>query len=108
MGRLDQKFEEFKADNSNTTQTLAGHATTLTTHGNTLTSILSAQEKQQRELNLLQKQNTTLTQDLAQQKDKITQLEKTVEDLKKSTEDLKANNLNLQTALKDIDDLKTK
>merc|ERR1712081_8251 len=36
MGRLDQKFEEFKADNSNTTQTLAGHATTLTTHGNTL------------------------------------------------------------------------
>ena len=76
MGRLDQKFEEFKADNSNTTQTLAGHATTLTTHGNTLTSILSAQEKQQRELNLLQKQNTTLTQDLAQQKDKITQLEK--------------------------------
>merc|ERR1711954_324586 len=27
MGRLDQKFEEFKADNFNTTQTLAGHAT---------------------------------------------------------------------------------
>merc|ERR1711954_377616 len=46
------------------------------------------------------------TQDLAQQKDKITQLEKTVEDLKKSTEDLTANNVNLQNALKDIDDLK--
>ena len=54
----------------------------------------------------MQKQNTTLTQDLAQQKDKITQLEKTVEDLKKSTEDLTANILNLQSALKDIDDLK--
>merc|ERR1712081_184 len=79
MGRLNQKFEEFKADNSNTTQTLAGQATTLTTHGNTLTSILKAQEKQQRKLNLLQKQNTTLTQDLAQQKNKITQLEKTVD-----------------------------
>merc|ERR1711954_470030 len=46
------------------------------------------------------------TQDLAQQKDKITQLEKTVKDLKKSTEDLMAINLNLQNALKDIDDLK--
>merc|ERR1712082_528101 len=106
MGRLDQKFEEFKADNSNTTQTLAGHATTLTSHGNTLTSILSAQEKQQQELILLQKQNTALTQDLAQQKNKITQLEKTVEDLKKSTEDLTANNVDLQNALKDIDNLK--
>merc|ERR1711942_460259 len=81
-------------------------ATTLTTHGNTWASILSAKEKQQRKLNLLQKQNTTLTQDLAQQKDKITQLEKTVEDLKKSTKDLTANNLDLQNALKDIDDLK--
>merc|ERR1712081_42518 len=37
MVRLDQKFEEFKTDNYNTTQTLAGHATTLTSHGNTLT-----------------------------------------------------------------------
>merc|ERR1711954_23674 len=106
MDRLDQKFEEFKADNSNTTQTLAGHATTLTTHGNTLTSILSGQEKQQQDLTLLQKQNTTLSQDLAQQKNKITQLEKNVEDLKKSTEDLTANNVDLQNALKDIDDLK--
>merc|ERR1712115_571705 len=106
MVRLDQKFEVFKTDNYNTTQTLAGHATTLTSHGNTLTSILSAQEKQQQELILLQKHNTTLSQDLAQQKNKITQLEKTVEDLKKSTEDLTANNVDLQNALKDIDDLK--
>ena len=60
------------------TQTLVGHATTLTTHGNTLASILKTQEKQQLELNHLQNQNTTLTQDLAEQKDKITQLEKTV------------------------------
>ena len=106
MGKLSQDFQEFKTDNTKTTQTLVGHATTLTTHGNTLASILKAQEKQQLELNLLQNQNTTLTQDLAQQKDKITQLEKNVEDLKKSTEDLTANNLNLQSALKDIDDLK--
>ena len=106
MVRLDQKFEDFKTDNHNTTQTLAGHATTLTSHGNTLTSILTAQEKQQQDLILLQKQNTTLSQDLAQQKNKITQLEKTVEDLKKSTEDLTANNVDLQNALKDIDDLK--
>merc|ERR1711954_452296 len=88
MVRLDQKFEDFKTDNHNTTQTLAGHATTLTSHGNTLTSILTAQEKQQQDLILLQEQNTTLSQDLAQQKNKITQLEKTVEDLKKSTKDL--------------------
>merc|ERR1711954_286359 len=106
MGKLSQKFEEFKTDKTNTTQTLVGHAITLTTHGNTLASILKAQEKQQLELNLLQNQNKTLTQDLTKQKDKITQLEKTVEDLKKSTEDLTANNLNLQNALKDIEDLK--
>merc|ERR1711954_133178 len=68
MGKLSQDFEEFKTDNTNTTQTLVGHATTLTTHGNTLASILKAQEKQQLELNLLQNQNTTLTQDLAHQK----------------------------------------
>ena len=34
-------------------------------------------------------------------------MEKTVEDLTKSTEDLTASNLNLQNALKDIEDLKT-
>merc|ERR1712081_43758 len=52
------EFEDFKTDNHNTTQTLAGHATTLTSHGNTLTSILAAQEKQQQDLILLQEQNT--------------------------------------------------
>merc|ERR1711954_636398 len=97
----------FKKDNTKTTQTLVGHATTLTTHRNSLSSILKTQDKQQRELNNLQNQNTTLTQDLVDQTDRITQLEKTVEDLTKSTEDLTAKNLNLQNALKDIEDLKT-
>merc|ERR1711954_224184 len=58
MVRLDQKFEDFKTDNQNTTQTLAVHATTLTSHGNTLTSILATQEKLQQDLTLLQEQNT--------------------------------------------------
>ena len=107
MSKISQDFQEFKKDNTKTTQTLVGHATTLTTHGNSLASILKTQDKQQRELNHLQNQNTTLTQDLVEQTDRITQLEKTVEDLTKSTEDLTAKNLNLQNALKDIEDLKT-
>merc|ERR1711954_408410 len=107
MSKISQDFQEFKEDNTKTTQTLVGHTTTLTTHGNSLASILKTQEKQQCELNHLQNQNTTLTQDLAEQTDRITQLEKAVEDLKKSTEDLTAKNLNLQNALKDIEDLKT-
>merc|ERR1711954_275612 len=97
----------FKKDNTKTTQTLVGHATTLTTHRNSLSSILKTQDKQQRELNHLQNLNTTLTQDLVDQTDRITQLEKTVEDLIKSTKDLTAKNLDLQNALKDIEHLKT-
>merc|ERR1711954_600725 len=107
MSKISQDFQEFKKDNIKTTQILVGQATTLTTHGNSLASILKTQDKQQRELNHLQNQNTTLTQDIAEQTDRITQLEKTVEDLTKSTEDLTAKNLNLQNALKDIEDLKT-
>ena len=79
MIRLEKKFDDFKTDNQSTTQTLAGHAETLTSHGNTLASILVTQEKMQQDLNLLQQQNTTLTQDLAQQTNKVTQLEKTIE-----------------------------
>merc|ERR1711954_174059 len=107
MSKISQDFQEFKKDNTKTNQTLVGHATTLTTHGNSLASIFKTQDKQQRELNHLQNLNTTLTQDLVDQTDRITQLEKTVEDLTKSTEDLTAKNLDLQNALKDIEDLKT-
>merc|ERR1712081_81345 len=94
-------------DNTNMTQTLVDHATTLTSHGNSLASIFATQDKQQQELNQLQNLNTTLTQDLSDQTNRITQLEKNVKDLTKSTEDLTAKNLALQNALKDIEDLKT-
>ena len=73
MSKISQDFQEFKKDNTKTTQTLVGHATTLTTHGNSLASILKTQDKQQRKLNNLQNQNTTLIQDLAEQTDRITQ-----------------------------------
>merc|ERR1712081_26651 len=93
-------------DNTNMTQTLVDHATTLTSYGNSLASILATQDKQQRELNQLQNLNTTLTQDLSDQTNRITQLEKTVKDLTKSNEDLTAKNLALRNALKDIEDLR--
>ena len=73
MSKISQDFQEFKKDNTKTTQTLVGHATTLTTHGNSLAAILKTQDKQQRKLNNLQNQNTTLIQDLAEQTDRITQ-----------------------------------
>merc|ERR1711954_636495 len=98
---------DFKKDNTITTQTLVDHATTLTSYGNSLASIFPTQDKQQRELNQLQNLNTTLIQDLADQTNRITQLEKTVKDLTKSTEDPTAKNLTLQNALKDIEDLRT-
>merc|ERR1711942_147110 len=50
-------------------------------------------------LNSLKQQNTALTQDLAQQSIKVTQLEKTIDDLK-------ANKVDVQNVLKDMDDLK--
>merc|ERR1711954_147715 len=107
MIRLEKKLDDFITDNQNTTQTLAGHAETLTSHGNTLASILVTQEKMQQDLTLLQQQNTALTQDLAQQSNKVTQLEKTIEDLKKSTQDLTADKADVQSVLKDMDNLKT-
>merc|ERR1712081_165383 len=82
MTRLEKKLDDFITDNQNTTQTLAGHAETITSHGNTLASVLVTQEKMKQDLTLLQQQNTALTQDLAQQSNKVTQLEKTIEDLK--------------------------
>merc|ERR1711954_150015 len=97
---------DFKKDNTKTTQTLVDHATILASYGNSLASIFATQDKQQRELNQLQNLNTTLTQDLSDQTNRITQLEKTVKDLTKSTEDLTAKNLALQNALKDIEDLR--
>merc|ERR1711954_467761 len=82
------------------TPTLAGHAETLTSHGITLASVLTAQEKIEQDLNSLKQQNTALTQDLAQQSIKVTQLEKTIDDLK-------ANKVDVQSVLKDMDDLRT-
>merc|ERR1711942_555243 len=100
MTRLEKKLDDFITDNQNTTQTLAGHAETLTSHGNTLASILTTQEKMKQDLTLLEQQNTALTQDLAQQSNKITLLEKTIEDLK-------ADKVDVQSVLKDMDNLKT-
>jgi len=100
MTRLEKKLDDFIIDNQNTTRTLAGHAETLTSHGITLASVLTAQEKMEQDLNLLQQQNTALTQDLAQQSIKVTQLEKTIDDLK-------ADKVDVQSVLKDMDDLKT-
>merc|ERR1711954_358132 len=77
MIRLEKKLDDFITDNQNTTQTLAGHAETLTSHGNTLASVLVTQEKMKQDLTLLQQQNTALTQDLAQQSNKVTQLDTT-------------------------------
>merc|ERR1712081_167390 len=108
MTRLEKKLDDFITDNQNTTQTLAGHAETLTSHGITLASVLTAQGKIEQDLNLLQQQNTALTQDLAQQSNKVTQLEKTIEDLKKSTQDLTSDKADVQSVLKDMDDLKTR
>merc|ERR1711954_377877 len=100
MTRLEKKLDHFITDNQNTTQTLAGHAETLTSHGNTLASVLATQEKMKQDLTLLQQQNTALTQDLAQQSNKVTQLEKTIDDLT-------ADKVDVQSVLKDIYDLKT-
>merc|ERR1712081_118630 len=100
MTRLEKELDDFITDNQNTTQTLAGHAETLTSHGNTLASVLATQEKMKQDLTLLQQQNTALTQDLAQQSNKVTQLEKTIDDLK-------ADKVDVQSVLKDMDNLKT-
>merc|ERR1711954_588696 len=97
---FEKKLDDFITDNQNTTRTLAGHAETLTSHGNTLASVLTAQEKIEQDLNSLKQQNTALTQDLAQQSNKVTQLEKTIEDLK-------ADKVDVQSLLKDMDNLKT-
>merc|ERR1711954_474457 len=97
---FEKKFDDFITDNQNTTRTLAGHAETLTSHGNTLASILTAQEKIEQDLNSLKQQNTALTQDLAQQSVKVTQLGKTIDDLK-------ANKVDVQSVLKDMDDLRS-
>merc|ERR1711954_85875 len=78
---FEKKLDDFITDNQNTTRTLAGHAETLTSHGITLASVLTTQEKIEQDLNSLKQQNTALTQDLAQQSNKVTQLEKTIEDL---------------------------
>merc|ERR1711954_434410 len=53
MTRLEKKLDDFIADNQNTTRTLSGHAETLTSHGITLASVLTAQEKIEQDLNLL-------------------------------------------------------
>ena len=97
MHRISLDLHEFRKDNTKTTQTLVDHATTLTSYGNSLALIIKTQDKQQRELNQLQTLNTTLTQDLVDLTDRITQLEKIVKDLTKSTKDLTAKNLALQT-----------
>merc|ERR1712081_65076 len=90
MTRLEKKLDDFITDNQNTTQTLAGHAETLSSHGNTLASILTTQEKMKQDLTFLQQQNTALTQDLAQQSNKITLLEKTIEELKADKVDVQS------------------
>merc|ERR1712081_72494 len=100
MTRLEKKLDNFITDNQNTTRTLAGHAETLTSHGITLASVLTAQEKIEQDLNLLKQHNTALTQDLAQQSIKVTQLEKTIDELK-------ADKVDVQSVLKDMDDLRT-
>merc|ERR1712081_100578 len=97
---FEKKLDDFITDNQNTTQTLAGHAKTLTSHGNTLAQVLTAQKKIQQDLNSLKQQNTALTQDLAQQSIKVNQLEKTIDDLK-------ANKVDVQSVLKDMDDLRS-
>merc|ERR1712081_70177 len=53
MTRLEKKLDDFITDNQNTTQTLAGHTETLTSHGNTLASVLATQEKMKQDLTLL-------------------------------------------------------
>ena len=105
---MEKRFDDFFTDNQNTSRTLAGHADTLASHGetlashgNTLAQILTAHEKFEQDLNSLKQQNTALTQDLAQQSIKVTQLEKTIDDLK-------ANKVDVQSVLKDMDDLKPK
>merc|ERR1711954_549305 len=98
LSNISVDLHDFKQDNAKTTQTLRDHAITLTLYGNSLTLLLATQDKQQRELNQLENLNTILTQDLSDQTNRITQLEKTVEALTKSTEDLTAKNLALQNA----------
>merc|ERR1711954_96121 len=97
---FEKKLDDFITDNQNTTRTLAGHAETLTSHGITLASVLTAQEKIEQDLNSLKQQNTALTQDLAQQSIKVTQLEKTIDDLI-------ADKVDVQSVLKDMDDLRS-
>ena len=96
---IEKRFDDFSADNQNTTRTLAGHADTLASHGNTLTQILTAHKKFEQDLDSLKQLNTALTQDLAQQSIKVTQLEKTIDDLK-------ANEVNVQNVLKDMEELR--
>merc|ERR1711954_281692 len=76
LNKISVDLHDFKKDNTKMTQTLVDHATTLTSYGNSLTSLFATQDKQQRELNQLQNLNTTLTQDLSDQTNRITQLEK--------------------------------
>merc|ERR1711954_156522 len=96
---IEKRFDNFSTDNQNTTRTLAGHADTLASHGNTLTQILTAHKKLEQDLDSLKQINTALTQDLAQQSIKVNQLEKTIDDLK-------ANEVNVQNVLKDMDELR--
>merc|ERR1711954_506808 len=96
---IEKRLDDFSTDNQNTTRTLAGHADTLASHGNTLTQILTAHKKFEQDLDSLKQLNTALTQDLAQQSIKVTQLEKTIDDLK-------ANEVNVQNVLKDMDELR--
>ena len=76
LNNISVDLHAFKQDNTKTTQTLRDHAITLTSYGNSLTLLLATQDKQQCELNQLQNLNTTLTQDLSDQTNRITQLEK--------------------------------
>ena len=96
---IEKRFDNFSTDHQNTTRTLAGHADTLASHGNTLTQILTAHNKLEQDLDSLKQLNTALTQDLTQQSIKVNQLEKTIDDLK-------ANEANVQNVLKDMDELR--
>merc|ERR1711954_103471 len=96
---IEKRFDNFSTDNQNMARTLAGHADTLASHGNTLTQILTALKKLEQDLDSLKQLNTALTQDLAQQSIKVTQLEKTIDDLK-------ANEVNVQNVLKEMDELR--
>ena len=114
LARIEEALNDIKADNkefkvnsAQNAETLKNHSITLTTHGTSLAALLEAQNKQQLEINQLKESNSTLAQDFLDQTLRITQLEETIEALMNTTESLTSQNQILQTAIGDLETLKT-